>query len=111
MAKKVEKSKSELAQEILNKFDKELSTLIAQDIKEFFKNFAIDVKGSILKEPTIQINLSKDYDKLIIIFRETSDINLEKTFFEIDFMEQKFPKNSKSDKLIQKIKKEFKKLN
>ncbi len=95
---------------ILQEFDKDLATAISQDIKAFLEGSALSIKGPILKEPTIQINLSDDFEKLTAILRETTDKELEKTYFEIDLLSDGYPKNSNTRKLLDKVQKKVKKI-
>ncbi len=107
---KMSEQKEKEIRSILEEFDKELATSISADIKTFLEGSALHIKGQILKEPTIQINLSDDYTKLTAILRETQDVNLEKTYFEIDLLSEKYPKNSKTRKTLEKIQKKIKKV-
>lgn len=105
---KNEKKQYEI-EKILKEFDKNVSTFISEDIRAILKKSGLTIKGAILKDPTIQINLSDDFLQLTATLRETEDLEMKKTYFEIDLLSSDYPKSSEVKKVVDKLKKHLKK--
>ncbi len=104
-------SKEERIEEFLKTFTGELAQSINDDILNFYKESALIMRGPLIKEPIIQINVSKDGTKLIAILKEKTDENLERTYVEIDLLSDLYPKGTTTKKILSKYKKELKKIN
>ena len=111
MAKNKKITQEEKLNEFLKEFNKDLAKAINEDIIDLLSQTALSIKGPLVENPVIQINVSKNGDKLIAFLREKNDQELSKTYLEIDLLATNYPKNSLIKKELDKFKKQLSKIN